>query len=70
MTKGEGRNQTKKSATNNSAFIAICCGLVRHECAKKKRGKQSLTAYPLLYMVGRGRLERPTNGLKIHCSTN
>ncbi len=24
----------------------------------------------VLNMVGRGRLERPTNGLKIHCSTN
>lgn len=23
-----------------------------------------------LYLVGRGRLERPTNGLKVRCSTN
>jgi hypothetical protein len=29
-----------------------------------------LSVFHLGYMVGRGRLELPTNGLKVRCSTN
>ena len=30
----------------------------------------TMTANPLDFLVGRGRLELPTNGLKVRCSTN
>ena len=36
---------------------------------RKKKGL-AFAAKPLIYMVGRPRLERGTNGLKVHCSTN
>ncbi len=60
----------KKNAKIVSDALGLSVTKICHSEKAKKKARRKKRAFSNSYLVGRGRLERPTNGLKVRCSTN